>query len=270
MKGKTGRSAANMGVVVGILAISWAVSVPAAAKKACPATRSDAPLVQSPPANYPAFYQKYVNANGIAILGDADVCDRSLQLAYLIISHMLYKRGDIRETLVARGAHIAVYSEGNTLLSVPEFASLPAAKKDTCGVTGFVKNPTSAVCETNLIGINDPFHGRASELIHEFGHLIHNVGMDKTTHDAVTVAYMHARDQHLFTPNQGSPPSYAMSNEMEFFAMATMAWFSAANWNAPFNSVHEKDRTAQATHDPEIDAILKDIYPEGDWQYPKK
>jgi alpha-glucosidase len=256
--------------VVGALAIAVSAAAPTDAKQACPPTQTDAPSVGAPPATYPPFYRKYLDANGVAILGDAAVCDRSLQLAYLIVTHMLSKRPDIQQTLAARGAHVAIYSENNTILSVPEFASRAATvKNDRCGVTGLPGNPTTAVCETNLIGIHDPFNHRASQLIHEMGHLIMNFGVDRATRDAILRAYTHARDQRLFPPNQANPPSYAMSTPGEFFAMATMAWFSAANWSAPFNSVHEKDRAAQAAHDPELDALLRGLYPDDDWRYPR-
>jgi hypothetical protein len=242
----------------------------AAEAKNCPPPRSDAPAVSAPPEKFPAFYQKYVDANGIAIVGDSGVCDRSLQLAYLIVLHMLSKRPDIQQTLAMRGAHISLVSEGHNVLSTPEFATLPARDRLQCGVTGFVRNPTVALCEDNLIGFDDRSKRHVSELIHEFGHLIMNVGVDKATHDTIDAAYQHAVEQRLFLPNQAKPPSYAMSNAMEFWAMATMAWFSASDWRAPFNSDHEKNRKTQAAHDPEIDAILRQVYPEDDWDYPQR
>jgi hypothetical protein len=138
-----------------------------------------------------------------------------------------------------------------------------------CGATGFRNNPVSATSEANILGELDPVKGR-SIFIHEFGHLIHNVGLSESERREVTQLYAQAQDQDLFLPNSGVPPSYAMTNEMEFFAMATGAWFSAANWRAPFNSVQERTREAQAAHDPDLDRFLSEIYPADDWRFPDR
>lgn len=244
----------------------------------CPPPKADAPQVSSPPEEYSSFYKKYIDAGGIAILSPDKVCDRSLQLAYLIVSHMLEKRPDIWKRLSDAKARAVVCAIGQKQTDLPEFKQWAEKYSDAehtrtyngaCGATGFKDNPVSATSEANIIGDLDPVKGR-SIFIHEFGHLIHNVGLDQNTRDEITQLFKEAQAAHLFLPNKGLPPSYAMRNEMEFFAMATMTWFSAAYWRAPFNSIHERNRETQASHDPDLDRVLSEIYPADDWQFPTR
>ena len=266
-----------LSISVGVLLLPLHVCVAADADY-CPPTQADAPHVSTPPAWVPTFYSKYIEADGIAILSSQKVCDRSLQLAYVIVSHMLAKRPDIRQRLSDLKARAVICSADEKQTDLPEFKQLAgkyanAAHTRTydssCGATGFKDNPVSASSEANLLGSLEPIKGR-SIFIHEFGHLIQNVGLDQETRKRINELYEQARAAHLFLPNSGSPPSYAMSNEMEFFAMATGAWFSAANWQAPFNSAHERNRDTQAAHDPELDRILSEIYPADDWHFPTR
>jgi hypothetical protein len=245
-----------------------------AAARTCPPTQASEPIVTAPPPIYPAFYQKYIDANGIAILGDAETCDRSLQIGYLIITHMLSMRPDIQQTLAAKRAHVGIYS-GHNVLSTPDFAHarMPQDRpQPPCGMaTGpGAKNVANVICEANVIGFDEHYNRHASELIHEFGHVIMNHGVDRATFEAINLAYRHAFEHHLFPRNRGQKVSYAMTNSAEFFAEATTAWFSAADWSSDVNSDAEKNRHTQARHDPEIDAILRQIYPDDDWKFPRQ
>jgi len=237
----------------------------------CPAMHTSEPRVSNPPAPYSSFYPKYLDANGIAILATDNVCDRSLQIAYSIVLHMLSQRQDIRQRMADLEARAVICAIHQKQTDLPEFKHLlgKRAYDRACGATGFKNNPVSATSEENILGVLDPVKGR-SIFIHEFGHLIHNVGLSEDEREEVRQLYKQAQDQHLFPPNRGRPPSYAMTNEMEFFAMATGAWFSAANWSAPFNSVHERTRETQAAHDPDLDRFLRTIYPADVWRFPDR
>jgi hypothetical protein len=217
------------------------------------------------------LYSKYLDADGIAILATDKVCDRSLQIGYLIVTHMLSKRQDIRQRMAGLNARAVICAIDQKQTDLPEFRHLigKRAYEGACGATGFKHNPVSATSEANILGALDPVKGR-SIFIHEFGHLIHNVGLSENERREVTQLYKQAQEQDLFPPNSGVSPSYAMTNEMEFFAMATGAWFSAGNWSAPFNSVHERTRDTQAAHDPDLDRFLSEIYPDDIWRFPDR
>ncbi len=244
----------------------------------CPPMHTSEPRVSKPPPAYSSFYTKYLDANGIAILATDKVCDRSLQVAFLIVIHMLSKRQDIRQRMADLKARAVICAIDQKQTDLPEFKHLVGKFADAhqkrgydgaCGATGFRNNPVSATSEENILGVLDPVKGR-SIFIHEFGHLIHNVGLSERERERVTQLYKQAQDQNLFPPNSSVPPSYAMTNEMEFFAMATSAWFSAGNWSAPFNSGHERTRETQAVHDPDLDRFLSEIYPVDVWRFPER
>ena len=162
-----------------------------ASTDSCPNSSSDDPNVSQPPSNFSPFYQKYIDASGIAIVGSKSVCDRSLQVAYEIINEMLSMRPDIRTKLIEQNIFVAVFAVNEKMTNIPENQDLagkwadPTKTRtfdDLCGSGGVNGRPTT-ICERNLIGINDPYYGRYSVLIHEFGHTIQNQGLDSEWYD---------------------------------------------------------------------------------------
>ena len=107
-----------------------------------------------------------------------------------------------------RKVRISIFAVSEKMTDLPEDRDLtgvwidPAHTRkyyDTCG-GGAVRGRPTSICEKNLIGVEDPYFGRMSVLIHEFGHTIQNIGMDQTTFNEVLTAYSNAQDQKLFHP----------------------------------------------------------------------
>lgn len=241
----------------------------------CPIPSLSGPAVSAPPASFDIFYQKYIDDSGIAIVGSKNVCDRSLQIAFEIINKMLSSRPDIKANLVKQNLVIAVFGASEKMTDLPEdrdlagkWIDLGHTRKfdDTCGGGGVTGRPTS-VCEKNLIGFNDPYFGKMSVLIHEFGHTIQNQGLDFDTLNSISMEYVHAQSLNLFRRKDGGP-SYMMSNIMEFFAEGTATWFGSADPSNPANSSEETNREHLAAYEPGLFKILSGIYPQDLWVYP--
>ncbi len=242
----------------------------------CPATASEGALPSSPPAGTDPFYAKYLDANGIPILGSSKVCDRALQVADEIVSHLLGQRTDVTGTLVANHVSVGVFARSEVLTDLPNEHDLAGVYVDAartrkfdelCGVGGTSGRPT-AICERNLIGLDDPYMGLMSVLIHEFGHTIQNQGLDAATAQQVDTCYTDAQTAGLFPGNAGAV-SYMMSNQYEFFAEGTGNWFNAADPSNPANSPEETGRSKLSAYDAELYFVLASIYPADDWAYPQ-
>lgn len=234
---------------------------------ACPPPVREAPTVARPPSGIDIFYKKYIDADGIPILASEKVCDRSLQIAYAIVSEMLSIRHDIRKNLLRKRTRVAIFALNEKMTDLPEDRDLKGVYTDssrtrsfddTCGGGGERERPT-AVCERNLLGIDDPYYGRMSVLIHEFGHTIQDSGLDRETRGAIQIAYAGALAANLF-PRKDGKTSYMMSNVHEFFAEGSGIWFNAADPKNPANSPNEKGREFLKTYAPELYQILAGIY----------
>lgn len=244
----------------------------------CPQVLPDAPQVSTPPADTPPFYSKYIDAQGIPILGSSQVCDRSLQVAHEIVLHMLSLRPDYHLRLKEKDVKVVVFAVNEKMTDLPEDRDLEGVWVDSahtrkyddlCGGGGVPGRPTTT-CERNLIGFDDPYFGRMSVLIHEFGHTIQNLGLDQQAFNDVLNAYVEAQANHLFTRADGVSTSYMMSNSMEFFAEGTTTWFNAADPKNPANSPEELGRDFLKQYDPQYFQILRKMYPDDAWVYPRE
>lgn len=128
---------------LGVLAFSFGVSAPAASEVSCPPVSSSEQQVSTPPSTYNPFYKKWLDANGIDIVGSDQVCDRTLQVAAEIVREMLIERPDIRENLITQHHFVAVFAVSEKMTDLPEDQDLkgiaidPTRTYDTvCGGGG--------------------------------------------------------------------------------------------------------------------------------------
>jgi hypothetical protein len=138
---------------------------------------------------------------------------------------------------------------------------------ELCGSGGVTGRPTT-ICERNLIGINDPYRGRASILIHEFAHTIQNQGLDPTNSTLINNEFTRAQSANIFRTANGNV-SYMMTNSHEFFAEATATWFRATDPSNPAISPEQIDRAHLAYYAPKLYSLLSAIYPNDSWEYPR-
>jgi len=269
----------RVSILVSTIILVFAASAFADPSIPCPPISFLSPLVSEVPAGTNPFYSKYIDAEGIPILASNQVCDRSLQVAYETVVHMLSMHPDYLQSLASKGVKISIFAVNETMTDLPEDRDLagvwidpPADTRtysDTCGGGAVVGRPTAA-CESNLIGVQDPYYGRMSVFIHEFGHTIQNLGIDAATFNKILTAYSNAQSAKLFTKADGVSTSYMMSNYMEFFAEGTGNWFNAADPTNPANSPEEQGRSFIKNYDVELYQILAGIYPDDQWDYPRQ
>src|SRR5258708_8371648 len=82
--------------------------------------------VGAPPAalGLDSFYAKYANALGIPITSSEKVPDAALLVARDIVIHMLSKRPDIREAMVAAQYRVGVMAQTEMTTDIPEHRDL--------------------------------------------------------------------------------------------------------------------------------------------------
>lgn len=166
-----------------------------------------------------AFYTKYIDAAGIAILANAGVADEHLIEARQIIISLTAKRPELREMLSTQGREngssfymILV----DTLNYLPEFGDLYLAGRGSCtgkgspqsGFIGFcyapVNLPQKHGGDPDLPGITQTVHP-LHIFVHEFGHAIHAViqKLDQDAYEQIEVAYAHQMGgSHLIQENE--------------------------------------------------------------------
>ncbi|MHA3772162.1 hypothetical protein ACXR0O_11545 [Verrucomicrobiota bacterium sgz303538] len=108
------------------------------------------------------FYQKYVDAGGLPIVGSSKVSDDALKECAWIVQHMLEKRPDILQALGKTGVRFAVMAYNEYTTDIPEHSTLqPQVYWDrrARGLGATQERPAVSCAEENLLaypGDNDP------------------------------------------------------------------------------------------------------------------
>ena len=135
--------------------------------------------------------------------------------------------------LVARRAMVAVIGRHQTCLDMPPHSFLKNMHtldgRAFCdgglrGLGGTCAVPCTSVGEENVLMLDDdPRYAEESILVHEFGHCVMNCGFDDGQRQNLAHLYRSA----LATGGHGNAHSYMMSNEEEYWAEMSQAWFDA-------------------------------------------
>ena len=157
----------------------------------------------APPTGVDPFYTKYLNANGVVIVGSGKVSDAAFYAARKTILELMRKRPDVNAAMLKNHPRISIMAFSETASDLPEFGE----RSD--GEWGLGQMPGSA---TSLIwekGI--AYEGNtqyiANFLLHEFVHMVHNLAMPETDPEAldeIYAAYLAAVEEGRFmkSPNE--------------------------------------------------------------------
>lgn len=239
------------------------------------------PLVQitqpPPELRVPAFYAKYLDAEGYPIVASARVNDYAMREAAYIVNAMLAERPDVRRALIAGGSRLCIIGWNEFTTDLPEFAdlSLPpglpglTAKEywdaRARGTGGSETDPHCSCGEENLLGYpGDPYAAECI-LIHEFAHTIHLRGMvrvDPAFDRRVRQAYEQALAAGLWKG------TYASVNHREYFAEGVQSWFDD---NRPPDHEHNDvdTRAELIAYDPRLAEICRDVFGDTHFVYTK-
>jgi hypothetical protein len=185
--------------------------------------------VIAPPSDQkiPAFYKKFISANGYPIVGSENVSDYALKEAAYLVNQMLAHRPDVRDAMITSGSRLCIIGHNEFTTDLPEFANLGRPRefpsltaKDfwdarARGTGGSQTDPYCSCGEENLLSFPGDPYSTENILIHEFAHNIHLRGMiriDPKFDQRVKVSYEKAMADGLWKGK------YASVNHHEYFA----------------------------------------------------
>ncbi len=185
----------------------------------------------SPPAdvNLNAFYQKYLNCNGIPIVSSSVTSDAALYRADSILRFMLVGRDDVRNKMINLGLYMGVIGDGEATTDMPEYAYMASdtTRNWTTEPIGLFWSSTrmALVPEANLMCLPSDLYGGIEDLtVHEFTHPIDWAfrQINSTYESALADVYDHAMSIGLWSN------TYVATNDYEYLAEGVQMWYNVA------------------------------------------
>lgn len=228
-------------------------------------------VISSPDGVHP-FYKKYINADGVVIVSSENVPDSALLAARKTILFLSSKRSDVHKAMLKHHPRISIMAINETASDIPEFG--PGSDGEW-GLGQMPGDPTSLVSVKGICfpGNQDYF---ANALVHEFVHMIHNMGMIETEPkvlDEIYAAYLNAIQMGYFIPPKDEPiegitPFDAYGDD-EYFTHAVNAWYDLnESWPGPWMDVKIGEKgPPSGTHaelkerDPQIYSVISRFFP---------
>jgi len=211
-------------------------------------------------------YKKCVVTGGFAVVGSAKVSDYALLEAAYIVDKMLADRDDLRKALVKNKVRLAVMAYDEMTCDVPEHSDLkPPAywNKRARGLGATKWRPAVSGAEENLLEYpGDPYRGE-NILVHEFGHVVHEMAMNEVDKDfdaRLRKAYDAAMREGLWKN------TYAATNHKEYWAEGVQDWFDCNLTNRPQHN-EVGTREALKKYDPRLAKLLGEVFRDNDWRY---
>lgn len=216
----------------------------------------------------PAFYEKYVDADGYPIVASGKVNDYALKEAAYLINLMLAKRPDVRAAMIRSGSRMCIIAHNEFTTDLPEWSHMKP--KDfwdarARGLGGSQRDPLCSCGEENLLAYSGDPYKVENILIHEFAHNIHLRGMvnvDPSFDDRVKAAYDAAMTAGLW---KGKYPSV---NHHEYFAEGVQSWFDDNRENDHDHN-HVNTRAELIEYDPALAALCREVFGDTELKYTK-
>ena len=232
------------------------------------------------------FYKKTLTCAGVVIVGSEKVSDWAFLEAAYTLDHQLHESPEwVRGALTTNKVKLAILAVVEYTMDLPENSRRPRSVAEAAfqdrrsrGLGGM---PNCSCAEENLLNLRgDPYGGNGAPdsgeniTIHEFSHTVASaIGRvqgrdgDFWTKLRKALADAKAPGGRLAVFNQGrTTPVYASTDEQEYWAEGAQAWFDHAN---PNNSGGLRNRDDVKQKDPELAALLNEIYGDGPWRYHK-
>jgi hypothetical protein len=228
------------------------------------------------------FYRKYVDALGIPVVSSGKPPDIALLMARDIVIHMLAKRPELREALIAKNWRIGVMAQTEMTTDIPEHRDrkkpppgdprLTVAEKrqyeSGTGIAamsdkeywdrrarGLGGNPTTCA-EENLLGYPGTRYYGEHILVHEFAHAI----MGGAIRDKDPALFQAIQDAYRAAMKAGKYKGhYAATNANEYWAEGTQWWFWS-NYGETFDGQRVQSPADLKAYDPTLYGLLGQVY----------
>ena len=209
------------------------------------------------------FYTKFVDAGGIPILASDKVSDFALLEARYLVLQLIGHRPDLLAAIAKNRVRLAVMAPTQLTTDIPEHSDLTPKEywdKRARGLGATEARPAVSCGEENLLGYPGDPYSTENILIHEFGHVIHQRGMntvDPTFEGRLSAAYDAAKSAGLWKGK------YAGSNHMEYWAEGVQSWFDTNRENDSEHN-HVNTRAELKVYDRRLAALLAEVFGDGE------
>ena len=179
------------------------------------------------------YYNRYINAGGIAIVGNAAVNDPYFRMAQEIVLRMTKKRPEIREQLLPQyNFYMVLLRERSNSWELPEYLYYP--------YTDPMAGRCPAIYCWGIVGYGYDNTKPMTVFVHEFAHAIDlaingntrdsrlNPPLDPTFDNRLAQAYENAIELGIWSGR------YAERNEGEYWAEGVQLWFYDIGPDRPF------------------------------------
>lgn len=236
----------------------------AEAEGSCGPVRSPVPPEVREALDLDPFYQKYVDAGGLAILASSEPEDASLLAACELVNDMLVARDDVREALIRSRARFAIIGRDEGTAEIPEYGYGNRPQQDVDYINQRARGLGGQVAscgEENILCLRGDRYRRESICVHEFSHTISTYGLyrvDRTFERRLREAFEHAQQTGLYAN------TYALENPQEYWAEGVQNWYDTNDEAIPANGIHNEINTRAefVAYDPTLAALVEELLPE--------
>jgi hypothetical protein len=212
------------------------------------------------------FYKKHADAGGLPVLSSEKVSDAALVEAVYLLDQMLAGREDIRQAIIKNRVRVAVMSPKEQTTDIPEHSHLTPRDywdRRARGLGATRQRPAVSCGEENLLNLKGDRYRNENILIHEFAHVVHQMGMnsiDATFDRRLRQTYTRAKEKGLWAK------TYAMENHSEYWAEGVQSYFDC---NAPKGGVHNEINTREKLekYDPELFRLIDEVFRQSPFRY---
>ncbi|KAI8513894.1 hypothetical protein Bbelb_082180 [Branchiostoma belcheri] len=207
-----------------------------------------------------SFYQKYLHAYGIPILGSSILPDDALRRACYDVLFLLADRKDVRDSYYNYYGRAAIMDDTEVTLDIPEHSNLDPVFTRARGLAGTVSRPVSTGAEENVLCFSNDSYRVEDTFIHGFAQGLDILGARKVISDFQTrlqAAYDSALDNGLWAN------TFADDTRDSYWAEGVQSFFNVNHERDPPDGIHNhvNTRTELQAYDPDLYAIIEDIFP---------
>lgn len=225
------------------------------------------------------FYTKYTNAQGLPVVGSADVPATALLVARDIVLHMLSKRPRVQQFMVQNGYRVGVLADTDSTMDLPEHRDWKKPSLDDPRLTDGEREHYERIAEMtdeeywnqrargmggeyttcaeeNILGYPGTKYYGENILVHEFSHAIHRAirEVDPALAADIEKAYRDARANGLWEGH------YASNTVAEYWAEGTQFWFNS-NYKYEHGDTSVLSSADLMRYDPQLYELLSRVYP---------
>lgn len=217
---------------------------------------------------YMPLMDRVCDRGPLYVTGSALVSWEALCAAGDMLAAMLAYRPDVIEVLRAQGAVTTVFAPTENVCDTDYYGYLRG--QAICfdargGLGGVAGNPATACSELNVLSMPaDPFARGTSRgenvCVHELAHTIMNVGLSDEDRLDILIRYDQVMQSDSLWIRANGTPTFARTNDHEFFAELTQVYFYANPVEDYFlhNGVNGPDALLQ--YDPEAFILIDQIF----------